>query len=71
MDRKVVLSDVGRKLTDKTITWDDFILDSLLKYQIPNPITQGYKEWDTKPFISTLRLIMQVNKLCEERGQKN
>lgn len=70
VDRKVVLSDVGRKLTDKTITWDDFILDSLLKYQIPNPITQGYKEWDTKPFISTLRLIMQVNKLCEERGQK-
>ncbi|MDR1693650.1 MAG: AlwI family type II restriction endonuclease [Lactobacillaceae bacterium] len=70
VDRKVILSDVGRKLADGTITWDDFILDSMLKYQLPNPITQGYRDWNTKPFISTLRLIKRVNEMCEERGQK-
>ena len=70
VDRKVVLSDVGRKLVDNIITWDDFILDSLLKYQLPNPITQGYRDWNTKPFISTLRLIKRVNEICTERAQK-
>lgn len=70
VNKKVVLSDVGRKLLNGKITWNDFILDSLLKYQLPNPTTQGYRDWNTKPFISTLRLIKQTNKICKERAQK-
>ena len=44
------------------------MLDSLLKFQYPNPYEKGFKTWNTKPFINTLRLIKQVNKLCSEKG---
>ncbi|WP_095274309.1 AlwI family type II restriction endonuclease [Helicobacter sp. 11S03491-1] len=65
------LSNVGRKLYDGSITWDDFVLDSLLKYQLPNPTTEGFKDWNIKPFIAILHLIKRVNQLCVSYGLKS
>ena len=69
-NNRIFISDVGKMLLQGRISWSDFILDSLLKYQLPNPATKGYKNWDTKPFINMLRLIKEVNLLCRMRGMK-
>ncbi len=70
-NKKIVqVSDVGVKLANGQIKFEDFMLDSLLKYQYPNPSETSYKNWNTKPFINTLRLIKAVNKLCKDRGEK-
>lgn len=66
----VCISDVGRKLLSGEIRFDEFMLDSLLKYQYPNPSERGYRNWNTKPFINTLRLIKEVNRLCEAANKK-
>lgn len=67
---KVTISDVGRKLAENKIEFDDFMMDSLLKFQYPNPYEGGFRDWNTKPFINTLRLIKRVNKRCNELGMK-
>lgn len=67
--RKIIkISPVGKKLLNNEITFDEFMLDCLLKYQYPNPLESSYKDWNTKPFINVLRLIKRVNELCEEKG---
>ena len=70
IEGKVTISDVGRKLAKNEIEFDDFMMDSLLKFQYPNPYEGGYKDWNTKPFINTLRLIKRVNKRCNDLGMK-
>lgn len=68
INNKVTISDVGKKLAKNKIEFDDFIMDSLLKFQYPNPYERGFKNWNTKPFINTLRLIKKVNERCNELG---
>ena len=69
--KKVVkVTDVAKKLVNGEIAFDDFMLDSLLKYQYPNPCEEENLSWETKPFINTLRLIKAVNQLCKEKGEK-
>ena len=67
---KVTISDVGRKLAENKIKFDDFMMDSLLKFQYPNPYEAGFRDWNTKPFINTLRLIKRVNERCNELEMK-
>jgi len=64
------ITDVGKKIASGAIDFGDFMLDSLLKFQYPNPREQGFQTWKTKPFVNTLRLIKQVDELCEARGIK-
>ncbi len=66
----VYITEVGKKLAADEIAFNDFMLDSLLKFQYPNPFEEGFQNWDTKPFINTLRIIKEVNTLCEENKQK-
>lgn len=68
VNNKIQVTDVGHRLLNGEIDFGEFMLDSLLKFQYPNPYENGYKDWNTKPFINTLRLIKRVNKLCEEKG---
>ena len=56
-DKKIVISDVGKKLANGDIEFNDFMLDALLKFQYPNPYESGFQNWNTKPFINTLKLI--------------
>lgn len=68
--KKVRISDVGNKLINGEILFEDFMRDALLKYQYPNPSESAFKQWNTKPFINALRLIKEVNLLCLEKGFK-
>ena len=67
---KISVTDIGYKLANDEIAFADFMLESLLKFQYPNPDETGFRDWNTKPFINTLRLIKTVNRKCDERGQK-
>lgn len=64
------VTDLGHKLINQEIELEDFVLDSLLKFQFPEPGARGYSNWNTKPFLNTLRLIKKVNELCKEKGLK-
>lgn len=64
------LTDAGLKLADNKISLEEFMFDSLLKIQYPNPIESEHADWNTKPFINTLRLIKRVNEICREKGIK-
>ena len=68
-EEKVIrISNMGRKLLSGEITFEEMMLDALLKSQYPNPSDKGFKCWNTKPFINALRLIKRVNDICEERA---
>ena len=69
-DKIVCFTDVGKKLLNNEIEFGDFVLDSFLKFQYPNPLDNGHKNWNSKPFINTLHLIKKVNKLCKEYKMK-
>lgn len=69
-DKKISVTDVGFKLANGEIAFADFMLDALLKFQYPNPYELRFQNWNTKPFINTLRLIKAVNRKCCERAMK-
>ena len=61
---KIILTDVGNKLLNNEITYDEFMFEQLLKLQYPNAIEKEHLSWNSKPFINVLRLIKKVNELC-------
>ena len=67
---KIVLTDVGNKLLNEEITYDEFMFEQLLKLQYPNKIEKEHKDWNSKPFINALRLIKKVNNLCKINNMK-
>lgn len=70
VDGKISVTDIGHKLANGEIEFADFMLEALLKFQYPNPYETGFLDWNTKPFINTLRLIKTVNQKCNEKGLK-
>lgn len=68
VDGKVNITDMGKKLINEEISFGDFMLDSMLKFQYPNPYESSYKTWNTKPFINALRLIRRVNEICKNKN---
>lgn len=71
IDKKVVISDLGKRLLADEIEIDDFWFRSLINWQYPNPLAHDFllsDGYNTKPFLTTLLLIRRVNQLCEERG---
>ena len=67
---KIVLTDVGNKLLNEEIIYDEFMFEQLLKLQYPNKIEKEHKDWNSKPFINALRLIKKVNNLCKINNMK-
>ncbi len=70
VDGKISVTDIGHKLAKGEIEFADFMLEALLKFQYPNPYESGFLDWNTKPFINSLRLIKTVNQKCNEKGLK-
>ena len=70
MDNKIFITDTGRRFLDGEIDIGEVMLSYLLKFQYPNPLMRGFDDYNTKPFINTLRLIKYVNQKCQERGLK-
>lgn len=60
----IVITDIGNKLLNNEITFDEFMFEQLLKLQYPNAIEKEHYNWNSKPFINALRLIKKVNELC-------
>lgn len=65
------ITELGRKLIASEKDSGDVFLKSFIKWQIPNPANDDYTdngEYDVVPFVATLKLISEVNKLESERG---
>lgn len=60
----------GKALLSGVLSLSDFMLETWLKYQYPNPADTKFQDWHTKPFIATLRLIRAVNARCAAVGMK-
>lgn len=70
MDNKICVTDMGQRFLDGEIEIGDVMLSYLLKFQYPNPLMKGFKDYNTNPFVNTLRLIRYVNEKCREKKLK-
>lgn len=66
----VNITEFGRMFLNGGIDLGEMVFSSLLKTQFPNPLANGRNDYNIKPFIGTLHLIKQVNKLWEKDGEK-
>ena len=64
----VAITDFGQMFLDGRIDLGEMVFTSLLKTQFPYPLSNGFRDYNIKPFIGTLRLIRRVNELCVSAG---
>lgn len=69
-ENRIKITELGQLFLDNKLALEDVVFSNLLKFQYPNPLSHDCKDYNTKPFINTLRLIRRVNELCVERGLK-
>ena len=72
-DGVLKITDLGRKLIASEKDAGDVFLKSFIKWQIPNPANDDFDdsgEYEVVPFVATLKLISEVNKLEIDRGEK-
>lgn len=70
---KIRISGFGKYFLRDDYDLGEVFFRSFLKWQLPNPDTTDYKAKDgynIKPFVATLHLINEVNKICAEKGTK-
>lgn len=69
-DGKVKITKAGNALLGGEVSDSDLFLRSFLKWQLPNHLDKsGFPEsmgYCLKPYVSVLRLIKEVNRLCED-----
>jgi len=67
------ITDLGKKLIDSEKDAGDVFLKSFIKWQIPNPASNDFANdgsYKVVPFVATLKLIDEVNKVEVDRGEK-
>ena len=67
----VKITELGKKLIASEKDTGDVFLKSFIKWQIPNPASNDFADngdYDVVPFVATLKLINEVNKIEAERG---
>lgn len=67
------ITDLGKKLIASEKDYGDVFLKSFIKWQIPNPANDDFAnngDYNVVPFVATLKLINEVNKIEAERGNK-
>ena len=67
----VKITELGKKLIASEKDAGDVFLKSFIKWQIPNPASNDFTDdgnYDVVPFVATLKLISEVNKIEAERG---
>ncbi len=69
-DKIIRITNLGRLFLNKEINLSDVVFSNLLKLQYPNPLTSDRRDYNTKPFINTLKLIKLVNEICVKRNDK-
>lgn len=68
-----VITDFGNALLEKKIDLGEAFFRFLLKWQLPNPESSGYKKedgYDIKPFVGVLHLVQEVNRLMIAENKK-
>ncbi|MGP1514463.1 MAG: AlwI family type II restriction endonuclease [Bacteroidales bacterium] len=72
-DKNKVLrfTDVANYFLQDDYDLGEVFFRSFIKWQLPNPDASDFSNgYNIKPFIATLHLINEVNKLCEENNDK-
>lgn len=65
-------TDFGNYFLNDNYDLGEIFFKSFIKWQLPNPASQDFKVgYNIKPFIGTLHLINEVNKLCRKQGVKD
>lgn len=67
------ISGFGNYFLQEEYDLGEVFFRSFLKWQLPNPDTNDYKAehgYNIKPFVATLHLINEVNKICIDKGTK-
>ena len=67
----VKITELGKKLIASEKDTGDVFLKSFIKWQIPNPANNDFADngdYDVVPFVATLKLISEVNRIEAERG---
>ncbi len=67
------ITDLGKKLIASEKDAGDVFLKSFIKWQIPNPANDDFAnngDYNVVPFVATLKLIDEVNKIEAKRGSK-
>lgn len=70
----IKITDLGKKLISSEKDAGDVFLKSFIKWQIPNPANHDFNnsgEYEIVPFVATLKLISEVNKLELAHGEKS
>lgn len=67
----VKITELGNKWLNNEIDDQELFFKFLLKWQYPNPLEQGYQNFNVKPFIATLTLIHKVNQKWSEKGENS
>jgi len=71
VDKKIKITSLGEYLLSEDYDFGELFFKSFLKWQYPNPVDRDFKDrdvYDVKPFILTLHLINEVNKLCKTKN---
>jgi hypothetical protein len=69
----IKITPLGQKFISSKQDPGDVFLKSFIKWQLPNPINDDYPKddgYDVVPFVATLKLINEVNKIVVKRGEK-
>ncbi|QOG13227.1 AlwI family type II restriction endonuclease [Arcobacter sp. FWKO B] len=68
---KIKISSLGNYLLGDNYDIGEIFFRSFIKWQYPNPESRDFSNqsiYNIKPFIATLHLINEVNKICEQRN---
>ncbi len=69
IDDKIVFNDIANKIILEESDWGDIFLKCFLKWQIPNLLSNDYKEEDGYniiPFVGTLKLFYTLHNLVKD-----
>ncbi|MFT7002757.1 MAG: hypothetical protein ACJAWW_000090 [Sulfurimonas sp.] len=70
VDKKIKITSLGEYLLSENYDFGELFFKSFLKWQYPNPVDRDFRDteiYNLKPFILTLHLINEVNKLCKSK----
>ena len=73
VNKKIKITSLGHYLLGDDYDLGELFFKSFLKWQYPNPIDREFSNssiYDLKPFILTLHLINEVNKICRAKNIK-
>lgn len=73
VDKKIKITSLGEYLLSDNYDLGELFFRSFLKWQYPNPTDRDFTDksiYNIKPFLATMHLINEVNKICKKNGLK-